>query len=119
MASFLVFFIVYIYILGMKFLWLCRNASESFPKIVTDVINGVVDTWSEDFARFRINADQGCYRDGQYLLSNATFFELRTSQMMQNETYVIMLVVRKGERTRSTTQTLELGPDNLPSLAIR
>ena len=108
-----------VYFLGMQFLWLCRNASENFPKFITDVINGKIDILSQHFPGFSTSDGEGCYRDGQYALSNITILELRTSEMMQNETYVITLVVRKGNRTSFTTQILELGPENLPRLAIR
>lgn len=108
-----------LYFLGMQFLWLCRNASENFPKFITDVITGKIDILSEHFSGFSTSDSEGCYRDGQYALSKTTILELRTSEMMQNETYVITLVVGKGNRTSFTTQILELGPENLPRLAIR
>lgn len=100
-------------------MWLCRNTHENFPKVITQVINGSVDSSSDHFPGFSTTGDRGCYRDGQYLLSNTTFLELKTNQMMQDETYVIVLVVRKGERKGHTNQTLELGPENLPKLTIR
>ena len=104
---------------GMSFAWLCRNTFESFPELVTSIINGTVDFLSDFSSGFSTSSGQGCYRDGQYLLSNATKFELRTSRMVPDETYEIVLVVRKDNRTSSTTQLLELGTEDILNLTIR
>ena len=105
--------------LGIEFTWFCRNTTESFPKIITEAINGVVNVSWEELTALRPSPDQGCYRNGQYLLSKTASLELTTNQMVQNETYVIVLVVTKGKRTSSATQKLEIGPENLPTLTIR
>lgn len=87
--------------------------------MITEAINGVVNVLSEELTALLPSPDQGCYRDGQYLLSKTASLELTTNQMVQNETYVIALVVTKGKRTSSATQKLEIGPENLPTLTIR
>ena len=80
----------------------------------------MVNVSSEELTALRPSPDdQGCYRNGQYLLSKTASLELTTNQMVQNETYVIVLVVTKGKRTSSATQKLEIGPENLPTLTIR
>lgn len=79
----------------------------------------MVNISSEELIALPTSPDQGCYRDGQYLLSKTASLELTTNQMVQNETYVIVLVITKGERTSSATQKLEIGPENLPTLNIR
>ena len=101
-------------------MWLCKNVSESFPEAIKEMINNrTVDILSDNVPEFSSSSGQGCYRDGRYLLSKTKFLELTTNQMIQNKTYVIVLVIRKGERTSSATQILELGPGNLPKLTIR
>lgn len=103
----------------MSFAWLCRNTSESFPELVADIIKGTVDIWADNVPGFATSSGQGCYRDGQHLLSNTTDLELTTNRMIPDETYEIMLVVRKDNRTGSTTQLIELGSDDIPILTIR
>lgn len=104
---------------GMSFAWLCRNTSESFPELAAGIINGTVDFRSDLFPELSNISGQGCYRDGQYLLSNMTDLELTTSQMIPDETYEIVLVVRKDNRTSTATQLLELDTENIPKLTIR
>lgn len=104
---------------GMSFTWLCRNTFESFPELAAAIINGTVDVLSDLSSGFFTSSGQGCYRDGQYLLSNATKFKLTTSRMVPEETYEIVLVVRKDNRTSSTTQLLELDSEDIPNLTIR
>ena len=103
----------------MSFAWLCRNTSESFPELAAGIINGTVDILSDLFPGFSKSSGQGCYRDGQYVLSNMINLQLITSRLVPDETYEIVLVVRKDNRTSSTTQLLELDTENIPNLAIR
>ena len=104
---------------GISFAWLCRNTFESFPEVAARIINGSVDVRSDISSAFSDSSGQGCYRDGQYLLSNATMFELKTSRMVPGETYEIVLVVRKDNRTSFTTQLLELNIEDVLNLTIR
>lgn len=105
---------------GMSFAWLCRNTSESFPELAAGIINGAVDFRSDRlFPGFSNISGQGCYRDGQYLLSNRTDLVLTTSRMIPDETYEIVLVVRKDNRTSAITQLLELDTETIPKLTIR
>lgn len=83
------------------------------------IINGSLDIRSDISSGFSDSSGKGCYRDGQYLLSNATTFELKTSRMVPDETYEIALVVRKDNRTSFTTQLLELNTDDVLNLTIR
>lgn len=104
---------------GMSFAWLCRNTSESFPELAVGIINGTVDVLSDFSSGFSTSSGQGCYRDGQYLLSNATKFELTTSRMVSVGTYEIVLVVQKDNRTSFTNQILELDTEDILNLTIR
>lgn len=104
----------------MEFIWFCRNTTERFPKVIAQVINGTVGNFSEDLLRSFTADGKGCYRNGQYLLlKGGTLLEMRTSRMKENESYAVVLVVRKGNRTSYATQLIELGSKSLPSLAIR
>ena len=103
----------------MQFLWFCRNFSENFPNFIVDVINGSTMLDEENIPTFYTRDGEGCYKDGYRLLATTASLQLNTSQMMQNGFYVIVLVVRKGARSSFTTQKLELGPKNLPSLVLR
>lgn len=103
----------------MNFAWLCRNTFESFPELAEGIINGTVNVLSEFSPGISTISGQGCYRDGQYLLSSATKFELTTSRMVPDETYEIVLVVRKDNRTSSITQLLELDTEDILNLTIR
>ena len=103
----------------MSFAWLCRNTLDSFPELAAGIINGTVDVLTYFSSGFSDSSGQGCYRDGQYLLSNATKFELTTSRMVPDETYEIVLVVRKDSRTSFTTQLLELDTEDILNLTVR
>lgn len=103
----------------MSFAWLCRNTFESFPEPAEGFINGTVDVLSEFSSGFSTSSAKGCYRDGQFLLSSATKFELITSRMAPDETYEIVLMVRKDNRTSFTTQLLELDTEDILNLTIR
>ena len=104
---------------GMSFAWLCRNTSESFPELAAGIINGTVDVLSDFSSRFSTSSVQGCYGEGQYLLSKAAKFELATSRMVSVGTYEIVLVVRKDNRTSFTTQILDLDAEDILNLTIR
>lgn len=84
-----------------------------------DVINGSTMWDEENIFMFYTRDGEGCYMDGHYLLATTASLQLKTTKMTQNGSYVIVLVVRKGARSSSTTQKLELGPKNLPSLVLR
>lgn len=103
----------------MRFLWLCRNISERFPDLVADIVNGTAEFWSNVSSRFSDSSGHGCYRDGQYIISNTTDLELTTTRMTTDETYQIVLLVKKDSRTSSTTQLLELSLEDIPKLTIR
>ena len=103
----------------MTFAWLCRNTFESFPELAVGIINGTVDVLSDFSSGFSTSSVEGCYRDGQYLLSNETKFELTTSRMASAGTYEIVLVVRKDNRTSFTNQILELDTGDILNLTTQ
>ena len=103
----------------MQFLWFCRNISEDFPSLIVDVLNGSTMLDDENIPMLYTRDGEGCYMDGHYLLATTASLQLKTSKMTQNGSYVIVLVVRKGARSSFTTQKLELGPKNLPSIVLR
>ncbi|XP_022796828.1 polycystic kidney disease protein 1-like 2 [Stylophora pistillata] len=108
---------------GMRFFWLCRNISERFPDLLEDFINGFNGTAeypiSNRSSRSSVSSEQGCYRNGEYVISNRSHLNLTTVLMATNETYKIVLVVRKDSRTSSTSQLLELSVEDIPELTIR
>lgn len=107
----------------MRFFWLCRNISERFPDLLEDFINGFNGTAeypiSNRSSRSSVSSEQGCYRNGEYVISNRSHLNLTTVLMATNETYKIVLVVRKDSRTSSTSQLLELSVEDIPELTIR
>lgn len=104
---------------GISFAWLCRNTSESFPELAVGIINGTVDVLSDFSSGFSTSSVQGCYGDGQFLLSKSPKFEMTTSRMVSVGTYEIVLVVRKDNRTSFTTQILDLDTEDILNLTIR
>lgn len=104
----------------MRFLWLCRNISETFPDLLEEIINGTAEYSNSNLSpKFSASSERGCYRNGEYIISNRTHLNLATSRMTAEEKYHIELVVRKDSRSSSTTQLLELSVEDIPILIIR
>lgn len=52
---------------------------------------------------------KGCYGDGEFVLAGRdSWLTLDTSQMMEDETYVVFVVIRKGGRIAHQYQVVEV-----------
>lgn len=52
---------------------------------------------------------KGCYGDGEFVLAGRdSWLTLDTSQMMEDETYVVFVVIRKGGRIAYQYQVVEV-----------
>lgn len=62
---------------------------------------------------------RGCYGDGQFIFSgNRGTLSLDTANMIENEIYVVFLIVQKGERTAQQYQVIEVVPGDPPVTKI-
>ena len=63
--------------------------------------------------------NKGCYGDGNFTLPGTqAMVTLNTTRMRENETYVIMLVAKKGDRLAFAYQVLEVVLGDPPVIAI-
>ena len=52
---------------------------------------------------------KGCYGDGQFFFSDENGqLTLKTTNMTENETYVVFVIIRKGERIAQQYQVVEV-----------
>ena len=57
----------------------------------------------------RQTAAPGCYGDGQFVFPvNNALLSLNTSKMIEDETYVVFVIIRKGARTAHQYQVVEV-----------
>lgn len=62
---------------------------------------------------------RGCYGDGQFIFSgNSGTLSLDTAKMIENEIYVVFLIVQKGGRTAQQYQVIEVVPGDPPVTKI-
>ena len=98
---------------GIEFIWLCRRINESLPPDAVTM---------HPVARAAKNDSDlgGCYGDGPGRLNYSTpKFLLDTGKMIKFERYVITLVIKKGKRNSSFSQTLHVLPGNPLSVFVR
>lgn len=51
----------------------------------------------------------GCYGDGQFVFpANNALLSLNTTKMIEGETYVVFVIIRKGSRTAHQYQVVEV-----------
>ena len=90
----------------MEFTWLCRKQDEEFPYNIS------IGTENE--------SSGGCYGDGNYSLpSEDPTVNVTTEKMKENQSYLIVVIVRKDTRTANSSQTLEVVQGSPPSMEIR
>lgn len=66
------------------------------------------DTTSQPAAPGTVHS-KGCYGDGEFVFAGSDgWLTLNTSQMMEDETYVVFVIIRKGERTAHQYQVVEV-----------
>ena len=55
-------------------------------------------------------APAGCYGDGKFVFhgKNNALLSLNTSKMIEDETYVVFVIIRKGIRTAHQYQVVEV-----------
>lgn len=62
---------------------------------------------------------RGCYGDGQFIFNgNSGTLSLDTAKMIEEETYVVFLIVQKGGRTAQQYQVIEVVPGDPPVTKI-
>ncbi|XP_078355934.1 polycystin-1-like, partial [Oculina patagonica] len=99
---------------GIQFHWFCRRVSESFP---TEV---------EEYPPVRFkkislhSAYGGCEGSGPRMLNySAPEFEIGPGMLIEDETYVVKLVIRKDNREAMVEQTLQVFANVLPEVATK
>ena len=107
---------------GLSYLWLCRSTKIDFPE---NLLPGIelpstpYDTSDVTSMDKNSSHHRGCYGDGNFTLpgSHATV-SVNSTRMRENETYVIMLVLSKGDRRAFAYQVLEVVQGDPPVIAI-
>ena len=95
---------------GLHYTWLCRSIHTQFPEDVFPQVNlrTPYDTTRQPAPPGTAHST-GCYGDGKFVFasSNATL-SLNTAGMMEDETYVVFVIIRKGARRALQYQVVEV-----------
>lgn len=95
---------------GLRYTWLCRSVHTQFPKDVFPRMNlrTPYDTTSQPATPGTVHST-GCYSDGEFVFAgNNASLSLDTTGMMEDETYVVFVIISKGVRTAHQYQVVEV-----------
>lgn len=99
---------------GIRFYWYCRRVTETFPLQVDDHP-------SVTFKDISLHSrNRGCEGSGPRRLNYSTpDLKIGPGMLMENEMYVVKLIIRKDSREAFFEQTLKVLGKVLPDIAIK
>lgn len=104
------FLFVPLYFPGLHYKWLCRSVHTQFPKSVYPnmTLRTPYDTTTQPAAPGTLHS-RGCYDDGKFFFpGDKGLLNLNTTRMIEDETYVVFVIITKGARLAHQYQVIEV-----------